>query len=179
MKKLLNFSLALFLVAGVFVLTKPGIAQAANYEYCPVSTQLSGWWGAIAPTNRLCSLDYYTWNTQSLGGEESWFKSNPTYTSCHKGTPPFGPTYYSNLGTGVNIPSPDGLQTSSAHYYRWGPSSWGLIGTVNQYNTFGWANLATTSWFYLDRLKLSDWTNDATKYSKHVDLDRFRFTNCP
>ncbi len=79
----------------------------------------------------------------------------------------------------VYIPSPHLSQTSSAHYYRWKDSlNYGMIGNVNQYGTFGWANLSTTSYSFLDRWKLSDWTNEGL-YSKTVDLDAFSISNCP
>lgn len=177
MKKIKIIAIALFIAVSPLIAVD--IADAANYSYCPGSSQMHGWWGTITPSYRLCGTTYYTWNTTSLASEESWFLSDPTYISCHKGTPPFGPTYYNNLVAVAYIPYFDASQTYSAHYYRWhNSSSYGMIGYINQYATFGWVNMSTTTWHYTDRFKLSDWTNE-TKYSKHVDMDGFRFTNCP
>ncbi len=179
MKNLTTAALLLAIVFGSFA-SSFGTAQAVDYSYCPGGGQVNGWWGTISPSTRVCLTTYYTWNTLSLATEESWFFSNATYASCNKATPPTGPTYYNSLGTSAYIPSPDSSQTSSAHYYRWGSATnWSLLGTVDQYNTFGWIGLSANSWHALDKLKMTDYTNEGTIYSKHVDLDGFKFTNCP
>lgn len=162
---------ALSLVVSLLFST-PITAVAAVHDFCPAVGGLSGWWGTITPTSRLCGTDFYTWNTNSgLGGEESWFLSSAHYLLC---------SYSSvqnpgNVSARVYVPSPDYAQTQEgAHYYRsiLG-GSYSAIGTVPQYYLFGFASLYTEDWGQFDRFKLSDWTNEATKYSKHVDLDAF------
>jgi hypothetical protein len=152
-----------------------GLNGAAHASYwadaCPGSSQLGNIWYSISPSSRLCSTDYYTWNT--TGPEESFWKSDPVALMC---------SYYPWENPGytqarVYIPSPDSKQTSNAHYYRWGNSSnYVMIGSVNQYNSYGWVYLNTVSWAQPDRLKLTDVTFNETKYSKHVDLDAFGLT---
>ena len=145
-------------------------------DFCP--TSVSGWWGTYSPTYQICDAigndAYYTWNTTSLGNEESWYKSSPHYQMCGYGTPPFGEDPGSVLSRAY-IPSPNYDQTYSAHYYRWGLNDYAAIGTVSQYETFGWAYLATTDWDYDDAFKISDWTNEAS-LTHTVDLDAFGVT---
>lgn len=148
-------------------------AAASMHTFCPGGNQLYGWWGSFTPTNRLCATDYYTWNTNSgLGGEESWYLGNPHYIACN---------YSSfqnpgNVASKVYIPSPDANQTNNhAHYYKWFNSgNYLMIGQVPQYSVFGYYSLATVDWSQYDRLKLSDWTHDATEYSKRVDIDAYQ-----
>lgn len=174
MKKILIIVVMFFIVVGAFVAS---IASAATF--CPGSAGLQGWWASFYPSNRLCNASYYTYNTTSLVSEESWYLGGPMYQACNKSTPPFGPTYYYNIGSKAYIPSPHSTQTNSAHYYRWQDlSNYGLIGTVNQYGTFGWATLSTATYSFIDNWKLSDWTNNSL-YSKTVDLDAFQINNCP
>jgi hypothetical protein len=98
---------------------------------------------------------------------------------CGKPTPPLGPTYYLSIGSRAYIPAPDSAQTHHAQYYTWNSGTGhAMIGIVDQYNTFGWAYLATTAWSFVDKWKLSDTTGEG-RYSKKVDLDAFSITNCP
>ena len=176
MKKIISLAFVLFIVVGAAV---NEVKTASATEFCPNDGNLSGYWASFTPAMRQCVLSYLTYNTTSLGSEESWYLSEPIYQLCNKSTPPLGPTYYYNIGSKAYIPSPDANQTSSAHYYRWQDSStYGLIGNVNQYGTFGWANLSTTVYSFIDRWKLSDWTNEGL-YTKTVDLDSFQINNCP
>lgn len=160
-----------------------GIATAVDTPYprtfCPsYPSYFYGWWAVFYPTYRLCPASYYTWNSTSLGSEESWYKSPTINVLCGQPTPPFGPTTYENVLPRAYIPSPHATQTQSAHYYRWNLSgSYLMIGTINQYNTWGWAYLATTNWNWADQWKLSDWTNEPYT-TKTVDLDAFSI-ECP
>lgn len=162
--------LASLLVAVASMTVGTGVTQASMYPFCPASPGLHGWWGSISPSNRHCTNDYYTWNTSNgLTGEESWFTTDAHYIMCN---------YSSTNDPGdipakVYIPAPDSRQTNNgAHYYRWfSGNNHVAIGSVNQYSVFGYAWLNTVDWSSPDTLKLSDWTNDATQYSKHVDID--------
>lgn len=165
--------LASFLVAVASMTAGPAVSKASMYPFCPTTNGLHGWWGSISPSNRHCTNDYYTWNTTSFAGEESYFQSDAHYIACN---------YSSTNNPGdipakVYIPSPDSQQTNNgAHYYRWGSgSNYVAIGSVNQYSVFGYAWLNTVDWSSPDTLKLSDWTNDSVMYSKHVDLDEVNF----
>ena len=166
--------LATLIAAVGFAGAGVGVTQASMYNFCPASPGLSGWWGSISPSTRHCTNDYYTLNTISgLSGEESWFKSDPHYLACgYSSTNDPG-----NVPAKVYIPSPDSSQTNNgAHYYSWANgSNYVMIGSVNQYSVFGTAWLNTTDWSQFSMLKLSDFTNDSTKYSKHVDLDEVSF----
>jgi hypothetical protein len=165
---------ASFLAAVGFMGAGLGVTHASMYNFCPASAGLSGQWWTFSPSTRHCTTDYYTWNTSNgLAGEEAWFKSDPHYLACQ---------YSSlndpgNIPAKVYIPSPDSQQTNNgAHYYRWANSnSYAMIGSVNQYSVFGTAWLSTVDWSQFDMLKLSDFTNDATHYTKHVDLDEVSF----
>lgn len=175
MNKITSIVLSVFIAVGVLI-SGAGVALAT--DYCAGS--LSGWWAAFYPNDSLCDTSYYTYNTTSLGGEESWFKSDIMYSVCGKSTPPWGPTYYYDIGSREYIPSPDTSQTNTgAHYYRWGvDDSYAMVGDIAQYSTYGWGYNYTTTWNWHDAYKLSDWTHDSL-YSKHVDLDAFSITNCP
>jgi hypothetical protein len=163
-----------FLIVIISTTCVAPVAYASMHTFCPTSAAIHGWWGYIYPTSRLCSTDYYTWNTNNgLSGEESWFISDAHYLACN---------YSSlrdpgNVASKVNIPSQDLQQTNNhAHYYKWfNGSNYLMIGQVPQYSVFGYYNLATVDWSQFDQLKLSDWTHDTTKYSKHVDLDAIAF----
>jgi hypothetical protein len=169
-------ALSLLIAVGALA-SVSGIAYAT--DYCPTSGGLHGWWGSFTPTNRLCSTSYYTYNNVNISSEESWYQTGPLYWICNQPTPPFGPEYYEDIGSRAYIVSPDSSQTHHAQYYRWDTSSdYLLIGIVDQYNTYGWANLSTTWWSFVDTWKLSDATGES-QYSKKVDLDAFSITNCP
>lgn len=177
MNKIAPIVLLILIAAGVLTLGA-GVALAWT-DYCPGS--LSGWWGAFYPNDRFCSTAYYTYNTTSLGSEESWFKSAfSMYGICGEATPPLGPTYYYDIGSREYIPSPDTSQTNTgAHYYRWGvDDSYAMVGDIAQYSTYGFGYNYTTTWNWHDAFKLSDWTHDSL-YAKHVDLDTYGFNNCP
>jgi hypothetical protein len=177
MSKVILIALSVLIAVGILA-SGAGVALAWS-NYCPGS--LSGAWWSFTPSSRVCSSSYYTYNTTSLGSEESWYKSAYSINVyCNKGTPPYGPTYYYNIGSREYIPSPDNSQTNTgAHYYRWGADgSYGMIGNIAQYSTYGWGYNYTTTWNWHNKYKLSDWTNDS-RYSKHVDLDAFGFNNCP
>ncbi len=170
-----KIKIALFpLVAVGILLAGVGIADAYWFSACTTEGGLSGWWGSFYPTYRLCDESYYTWNTTSLGGEESWMLTAPHYQLCGYST--FDDP--GNVSSAAYIPSPDGYQTSYAHYYRWGLSDYLCIGVVDQYNTYGWAYMSTVDWDWDDGFKLSDWTSNESKYSHHVDLDAWAVT-CP
>jgi|GEM_PF-4383403 hypothetical protein len=176
MKNLKFIALSLLVIVGTLA---SGVKSVSANDFCPNARNLHGYWATFTPSTRLCTTSYKTYNTVSLAGEESWYSSDPIYVICNKGTPPFGPTYYSDIGSRAYIPSPDSSQTHHAHYYMWNSGSdFLMIGNVNQYNTFGWASLSTTTWVFTDVWKLSDWTGDSL-YSKTVDLDAFSITNCP
>lgn len=176
MKNKLFTTFIFFITVGIFTIN---INKVFATDLCPSAGSLSGYWVSFSPTNRQCTTSYYTYNTTNLDNEESWYISNAMYILCNKSVPPLGPNYYYDIGSRVYIPSPHNTQTSSAHYYRWQDSSnFGMIGNINQYGTFGWANLSTTTYTYIDQWKISDWTNESL-YSKTVDLDAFSITNCP
>lgn len=176
MNKIKYIVFSLLIAVGALTIGS-GVAYAT--DYCPAGGGLHGYWATFTPTYRQCGTSYYTYNTESLGEEESWYLSSPMYQICNKGTPPFGPTYYYNIGSRAYIPSPHATQTGDAHYYLWGvDDSYLMIGNVDQYNTFGWAYMSTTTWEWHDGFKLSDWT-DEDLYDYTVDLDAFSITNCP
>ncbi len=159
-----------------------GSALAVNcpyiHDYCPAGGGLSGWWGTFSPTYYQCPTTYYTYNSTSLGAEESWYKSAAIAVMCEEPSPPFGPTYYDSVASRAYVPAYHASQTSSAHYYRWqSGSNYTLIGTVNQYNTLGWAWLSSSDWTFIDTWKLSDWTSESYM-TKTVDLDAFS-VSCP
>jgi hypothetical protein len=159
-------------IVGVFISAHP--ARGSWKEFCPASGGLGGWWGTLTGlTSKSCSTVYYTWNT--TGPEESSYKSGPHALLCGYGSPGPDPGYTS---VRVFIPSPDYKQTSNARYYRWNSNNYVMIGSVNQYNSFGWIYLNTIDWDFVDNFKVSDFTMNETKYSKHVDLDAFAVT-CP
>lgn len=141
-------------------------------NFCPGSGGLANSWWSFTPSNRMCSTSYYTWNTTTT--EESYYHSGPHYMAC--GYYWWQDPGYTNVR--VYIPSPDAKQTSNARYYKWNTNNYVMIGSVNQYNTFGYAWLNTIDWDPFDELKLSDRTMGEALYSKHVDLDSFSFT-CP
>jgi|SRR5215216_425727 len=164
--------LLMVLIIGMVMGAQSG--QAAWKNFCPASGGLGGWWGTLAGlSSKTCSTVYYTWNTP--GPEESWYKSGPHSLMCGYGTPGPDPGY---TGVRVFIPSPDFKQTSNDRYYRWNQSHYVMIGSVNQYNSFGWVYLNTIDWDFIDEFKVSDFTMNELKYSKHVDLDAFGVT-CP
>lgn len=166
--------LALFLIAVASITLGIQSTNASMHYFCPSANGLGGWWGTMYPDIRHCNTDYYTWNTNSgISGEESWFKGDAHYIACNYSS--FNDP--GNVASKVYIPSPDSSQTNNgAHYYKWfNSSNYLAIGSVNQYSVYGWAYLSTVDWSAFDTLKLSDWTNDATKYSKHVDLDEVSF----
>jgi hypothetical protein len=176
-KKIISIILPILIVMGVLTLGS-GVALAWD-DYC--NSNVSGQWWAFYPNDRQCGTSYYTYNTTSLDDEESWFKNSAgMYTMCGEATPPFGPTYYYDIGSREYIPSPDTSQTNTgAHYYRWGvDDSYAMVGNIAQYSAYGFAYNYTATWNWHDAFKLSDWTSDSL-YSKHVDLDAYGFDNCP
>ncbi len=152
------------------------IAHAQKWvDACATNIALHGWWDVIQTRDHSCSTDYYTWNTTGTSSEESWVKSPPHYIYCG----------YSSLKdpgyvqARVYIPSPDSKQTRHANYYRWGTNTnYTIIGSVNQYSSFGWVHLNTLDWDSLHLLKLTDATSNEAKYTRHVDLDAISLT-CP
>lgn len=170
-KMILGFSV-FSIIFGFTALSIPA-AQAGSVSLCPGVG--SGYWASYAFTYRFCATSYYTWNTTSYAGEESWFKSTAHYIMCH---------YSSYRDPGVTsakayIPYNDSRQTSYAHYYKWASSSSYLaIGIIDQYNSYGWTNLYSVDWDFADVFKLSDWTSHDLKYAKHVDLDGY-YLSCP
>lgn len=143
--------------------------NAATYlDFCPGQT-FGGWWGNIYPSDRLCASSKYTWNTTSIGGEESYYKTTAHYIMCNYSS-------FENPGditAKMYIPAPDSRQTSSAHYYRWSTNNNYLgIASVNQYNSYKWVYSLTTPWNSYDMFKLSDWTSNEAQYTKHVDIDK-------
>ncbi|HEX8399681.1 MAG TPA: hypothetical protein VF644_19770 [Pyrinomonadaceae bacterium] len=164
----LSFALS---VAFLMICQTSSVKASYWVNGCPTSSQLSGKWYSFSPTYRLCQTDYYTWNT--TGAEESSWKSDPVGLLCSY-RPWDSPGY---TQARVYIPYPDSRQTTNARYFRWGTSSnYVMIGSVNQYNSYGWVYLNTITWSQTDRLKLYDVTINETKYSKHVDLDAFGVT---
>lgn len=142
-------------------------------DFCPASGGLHSSWWTFYPTTRLCGTDYYTWN--SVGTEDSYYHSGPHYLAC-------GYQSWQNPGVvdvRVYIPSPDSKQTSNARYYRWNiHGDYVMIGSVDQYHSFGYVYLNSINWSSFDEFKLSDLTLRETQFTKHVDLDAFGFT-CP
>lgn len=171
--KNLKTGLVIGLLVTVTNLFTPSLSSAAEYSFCPLVSELHGWWGSITPSNRLCSTDYYTWNTISgVGGQESYYLSQPHYQLCNYSSV----SNPGNITAEVYIPAPDYQQSQqAAHYYKWlNGSTYTLIGSVPQYYITGYALLSTVDWSQYDGLALSDWTNDSTKYAKHIDLDSFK-----
>lgn len=166
MKKGKTFLSLLLLIAGT-AWGSPDVQASYWSNACPTSSQLGGWWGSIAPTYRLCSQDYYTWN--STGPEESYFKGYQIALMCSY-QPWQNPGY---TGSRVYVPWPDSKQTTNARYYKWNSSTYVMIGSVNQYNSFGWVYLNSLDWGQGDQLKLSDITLNEARYTKHVDLDAY------
>jgi len=180
MKKINIIFTVLFSISAIFISAGDVFAVSCPWlrDYCPGVGGLAGWWGTLSPTYYECATTYYTYNSENLGEEESYYKSTAISLMCGEPTPPFGPTYYDSVASRAYIPAYDVNQTSSAHYYRWqSGSNYTLLGTVDQYNTLGWAWLAPSDWVFADEWKLSDWTNE--NYMEHtVNLDKFS-VSCP
>ncbi len=173
---IVSFLLLMFIFVGagnVFAATTPYLR-----DKCPNRSSLSGWWASFYPNNRLCSTSYYTYNTVNLTNEQSWYKSGAISLMCGQATPPFGPDWYEDVRSRAYVPSPHSQQTRRAQYYRWySGQNYLMIGSVNQYNTYGWAWLSTAWWRWAYEWKLSDSTGE-NLYSKTVDLDAFS-VSCP
>jgi hypothetical protein len=178
MKKYIIYSILILTVFVGINFRAPAANAGFMTYFCPTTTELHDvWYNLSGMTSYVCTNKYYTWNTNSgLSGEESYFLSSPHYILCN---------YSSTNGTGTYgaskayVPAPDSSQTHGAKYYYWPDFGiYSLTGTVDQYNTFGWATLANETWSRFDHFKLSDNTTDAGLYSKHVDLDSYAVI-CP
>jgi hypothetical protein len=176
-----NFIAALLLAMTTVFVGANAMAVDCPYlhDFCPTGGGVHGWWATFTPTHRLCSTDYYTWNSTSYGSEESWYLSGAIYQLCGQQIPNLGgPSSYDNVLARAYIPWAHATQTHYAHYYDWeSGSTYYSIGSINQYGTAGWGYLATTNWVWIGQFKLSDWTNESYE-TKTVDLDSYS-VDCP
>lgn len=169
-----HFFIFLIVLLSSFILPQSAVQAESWKDVCPQRSGLRGWWGAMHLQTNKCGDSFYTWNTTARTLEESWYESSAHYIFC--GYSSFRDPGY--VSAKVFIPSPDSKQTRFAHYFRWSTKTWLVIGSVDQYNTFGWAYLYRNDWDAFHTFKITDWTSNEAKYTKHVDFDAFGLT-CP